>query len=296
MPATVILNPYSNRWEAGKQRPAVEAALQAAGVDFALRETTAPRHATELVRQAIETGNTPIIAAGGDGLYGEVVNGMMQTDYRGPLGIIPLGTCNDLPDMLDIPRDLNAAAQTIAAGHTRRIDLGRVNDHYFDNNSAVGLEAVISVKNAELTWARGTFRYLLAAAIIIMRRPVWHMTLEWEDGHYQGPVVLVSVGNTSRTGCVYFMTPEAQPDSGKLDFIFGVGPISRLRMFRLLPMALKGTQIEQPEVQMHRTSFLRITLSPGTPIQADGEIIATDATEIYYEVLPGIIDVLVPAP
>ena len=34
MPATIILNPYANRWKAGESRPGIEAAFQKAGIDF----------------------------------------------------------------------------------------------------------------------------------------------------------------------------------------------------------------------------------------------------------------------
>jgi diacylglycerol kinase (ATP) len=67
MPATVILNPYSNRWEGLKRAPEVEASLQQAGVDYVLHKTERPNHGIELAQIAIENGNTPVIAVGGDG-------------------------------------------------------------------------------------------------------------------------------------------------------------------------------------------------------------------------------------
>jgi diacylglycerol kinase family enzyme len=54
--------------------------------------------------------------------------------------------------------------------------------------------------------------------------------------------------------------------------------------------------VRQPEVRALRTTSLRITVEPGAPVQADGEIVATDAREIVYSVLPGALEVLVPDP
>ena len=265
MPATVILNPYSNRWGARAQRPAIEAALAAAGLPYTLVETDGPRHATQLAQAALAAGQTPVIAAGGDGLVNEVVNGLVSAGSNGPLGILSVGTANDLAEMLGLPLDLPGAARTIAAGRTRIIDVGVVNDRYFANNSGIGLEPAVTLMNIRLTWLRGVIRYVVAAVISILQRPTWHMTLEWEGGRYEGSVILVSVGNTARTGGVFYMTPNALPDDGVFDLMYG--PImSRLRLFQLLPLTQKGTHIHEPEIRLHRTTYLRVTARPGTPI------------------------------
>ena len=293
MPLTVILNPYSNRWQAQSRRPSLEKALAAAGLDYTLLETQSPRHATQLALQAISSGNTPVVAAGGDGLVSEVMSGIMRSEIAVPLGVFPLGGGNSFADMLNIPRDLTEAAKTIAEGCERIIDIGRVNDHYFDNNSGVGLEPIVSIQALRLTKVRGAMRYILAAVLSILRGPSWHMKLQWDGGHYEGQVTLVSVGNNRRTGGAFYMTPNAQPDDGLLDFVF-VPQMSRLRLLQLMPRTLKGTHIQDPVVQMHRSTYLTITADPGSPIQADGEVIALDAKEIHYGILPSALKVIVP--
>jgi diacylglycerol kinase family enzyme len=57
-------------------------------------------------------------------------------------------------------------------------------------------------------------------------------------------------------------------------------------MFQLLPKSQEGSHIHEPEVQEHRTKRLSIRTKTPTPIQADGELITTNATEITYEVIP----------
>jgi diacylglycerol kinase (ATP) len=290
MPATVILNPYSNRWEAGRRAPELEACLRAANIDFTLHKTERPGHGIELAKEATHAGNLPLIAVGGDGAVSEVVNGLMQATPperypAGPIGFIPLGTANDLTDVIGIPRDMEAAVQIIAAGETRQIDVGRVNGHFFDNNSAIGLEPMVTIENIRLTWLSGVVRYLISAVLTILKRPVWEAELVWDDGKYSGSISLVSVGNTRRTGGVFYMTPNASMEDGFLDFVF-TPRLSRLRLFQLLPKTQQGTHIHAPEVQEHRTKRLHIRMETPTPIQADGELIATAATDISYEIVP----------
>src|SRR3954454_8841636 len=117
MPARIILNPYSGRYTGRKRWPAAQAALDAHGFAYELSSTDQPGHARELARDAALAGCSPIIAAGGDGTVSEVVNGLADAAGKdaplGPLGILPVGTANDLVDTLGIPRDLSAAAQVL---------------------------------------------------------------------------------------------------------------------------------------------------------------------------------------
>lgn len=298
MPATAILNPYANRWETGRRASEVEAILRQAGIDFVMKVTDRPNHGIELASEAVKERNTPLISIGGDGSFSEVVNGLMQAtpqrDYpAGPIGFIPMGTANDLTDILGIPGDPSEAARVIAAGNTRTIDLGSVNGRFFDNNSAVGLEPMVTLENIRLTWLRGVIRYMTAAVIAIIKHPTWDMHLKWDDGEYHGSITLVSVGNSRRTGGVFFMTPNAIMDDGFLDFVYAPA-LGRLRTFQLLPKTQNGSHVNEPEIHEHRTKFLSILSQTPTPIQADGEIFSVETREIVYQVIPGALKVFTP--
>jgi diacylglycerol kinase (ATP) len=296
MTARVILNPYSGRWKARSLFPQADAALRAAGVEFDVVETAGPGDGIEQARQAALAGFSPIIAAGGDGAIGEVVNGLHAANPHatlGPLGILPLGTANDLVHNLGLPLDLAGAARAIAGGKTRRIDLGMANDWVFDNNSAVGLEPVVTMWNMRMVRLRGVIRYLVAALRAIWSEPRWQMKLRWDDGEFEGPVSLVSVGNCPVTGGLFRMAPAADPTDGKLTFVYGFAP-SRLRMLALLPRTISGDYVNDPAMHQHHTTRLTIETDPETPIQVDGELRSQALRSIVYAALPARLDVLVP--
>ncbi|HMK07689.1 MAG TPA: acylglycerol kinase family protein, partial [Anaerolineales bacterium] len=139
----LIVNPYSGRGAARRRAAELEHALHNAGLSWELAETQGPRHAEALAQQA---AGRPILVAGGDGTIGEVLNGWQRArpgQVLGPIGLLPLGTANDLVHNLGLPTGLAAAARVIAGGHTRRIDLGMANEWVFANNSAVGIEPVV---------------------------------------------------------------------------------------------------------------------------------------------------------
>ena len=299
MTATVILNPYANRWKCGKESDAVEKSLTRAGINYRLHISSERGHATILAREALERKDLPLIAVGGDGTLNEVINGMFQskdstsTDIVGPVGTVPLGTCNDLATMLGIPDGIDDSIALIKAGNTRTIDVGAANGCYFVNNAAVGLETEVALQNDRITWLRGALRYLFAAVLTIMKRPKWQAEISWDDGHYRGSLTLVSVGNSKRTGGLFYMTPNAIPDDGQLDFIYAPA-LSRLQMFRLLPQTLQGTHVAEPIIHEHRTTHLQIRTDPATAIQTDGEINIANATNINFTVIPKTLAIFAP--
>jgi len=300
MTAKIILNPYAARWKARERLPEAQAALQAAGVDFDLVISAYPGNGIELAREAAQKGFSPIIAAGGDSTYNEVVNGLLaevgSEPGQIPFGVLPMGTANDLADNLGIPRDLSAAAQVIAAGRTRPLDVCRVNQRYFVNNSAIGLETAVTVIQSNMKHVQGIFRYLLAALIGIARNPQWQMKLEWDGGEYAGPVTLVSVGNNARTGGIFYTVPHADPFDGKLSFIYG-SVQARLKIIRLLLMLFKpaaGNITESPLIHEVHATWLRVHTEPGTPAHTDGEIFERDIRDLEYHIFPGKLPMLIP--
>ena len=301
MTAKVILNPYSNRWNSKKRWLEAEKALQDAGVNFEMVESERPHHTIDLAYDAVQNGFSPIIAAGGDGTIGDVLNGLARTakkenEILGPLGILPLGSANDLADNLKIPKDLGEAAKVIAAGNLKLMDVGSVNGFYFANNSGIGLEPYITLKQEKISWIKGIARYLVAAVQGIWDNPQWKANIEWDDGRYDGPVLLVSVGNAPRTGGVFFMAPHADPFDGKLTFVHGYRK-TRSQIFKLLPKTMKpaeGSFVEMEGIYEQNASWVKIKVDRPTPAHTDGEIFATDLTEFEYKVHPQRLKILLP--
>jgi diacylglycerol kinase (ATP) len=300
MTAKVILNPYSNRWNAQKRWPQAEAALKAAGVDFELAESERKGHLIELAERAVRDGFSPIIAAGGDGSLGDVANGLARAaksedEPLGPMGIMPLGSANDLAFSLGLPTDLDEAAKVIAAGKTKAMDLGKVNDKYFVNNSGAGLEPYTTTKHERIHWIKGMGRYLVAAVWAIMDKPEWRGTIKWDDDSYEGLVSLVSIGNGRRTGG-FFMTPHADPFDGKLTLAFGYRA-TRLGLFTALPKAFnedKGSYVELEGMNEVHSRRISIHFDKPSPAHTDGEIFPEWIQDFEYEIFPKRIYMLLP--
>ena len=105
----------------------------------------------------MKLGETVVVVAGGDGTICEAVQGLH--DAGGAiLGILPLGTGNDAARTVGVPVNLEAAAQVIAAGTTRRVDLMRAGDRVVLNAIGIGLLGAINVNSTNIKIVRGIDR------------------------------------------------------------------------------------------------------------------------------------------
>lgn len=298
MAIKVILNPYANRWGAQRRLSQVKRALSEAGLAYDLHVTTQRREATQVARDAAASHDySAVIAAGGDGTVNEVVNGLIAAAFPDqptvPFGVLPIGTGNDFNDMSGLPRQLVQCVEVIAAGKTRQVDAGQVNEHYFDNNCAVAMEPMVTIENNKITRLSGNLRYIVALVRALLKLKAWQMQIEWDGGSYDGPTYLLSVCNSPRTGGLFYMSPPARMDDGLFDFIF-LPEVPKMTVLVLLPRLFSGSHIHHPKVLHGRTRHIHLSSSPGTPIHADGEVITDAAATVTYTILPNKITLLAP--
>lgn len=295
MYAKLIVNPYANRGKAGKQLPLIEEALRRHRLDYRLAVTTRPKEGAEEARKAKGEGFACVIAAGGDGTLHEVVNGLMLGAGEGaslPLGVLPIGTGNDMSDMVGLSRNLEESVARIGRSTPRLLDLGHVSwpenpqGYFFHNNCALAMEAATSIHANKLTTLSGKLRYLVATVQALRELRAWRMNLLWDDGELHGiPTYLLSVCNGPRAGSTFMLAPQAQFDDG----LFDVVTIPEMRWRRvavILPQLFNGGHLQQPETRYFRTRELRVTSLPTTAIHADGEILAESLTELHYTLHP----------
>jgi YegS/Rv2252/BmrU family lipid kinase len=295
MPAKIIFNPYSNRWGARRQEAVVRRLLTELGYEFEMSVTEGPGHAIQLAAEAVARGFDPIVAAGGDGTIGEVVNGLLGAGRRAPvrLGVIPLGSANDYAVQLGIPADLAAACRILsAAAHVYTLDAGRVNERAFMNDVTLGFGARVNIEAATIKRLRGSLIYLGGVFKALARYPLPTVSYAWDDGRLENhPTLMAYIGIGWRTGGVFHLTPDAVQDDGLLDFFVG-DAMGRLSILRLLPKTFDGSHIHDPRVHFARCTWVRISSDDPLPVLADGEIIYRDAHRLDVHILPAALQVI----
>src|SRR5699024_5596768 len=113
-----------------------------------------------------------IVLGGGDGTINLALDALMEIDK--PLGILPLGTANDLARSLNIPKPIDQAVRVILDGRLRRLDAARANDVSFINAIGVGLGPRVTRELDAAAKARlGVFAYLQGLVRALERQQVF---------------------------------------------------------------------------------------------------------------------------
>jgi diacylglycerol kinase (ATP) len=308
-PLQVILNPYAGRGAGARGKEPLAAALRALNLPFDLTETTRAGHALELAAEMRRGGCTMIVAAGGDGTVNEVLNGLAQAtpaaETVGKLALCPIGTGNDFADMSGAKRGMEAFAQRIAAGNTRFVDMGhghfhsksRQTERYFDNNVGMGFEAQVTVDSNKIKRVTGPLRYLLAVFKALRYYTSPHMEITWRNagGEWQErahPAFMISLGNSRRTGGLFYVTPDAILDDGLLDLAI-VPAKSKFEVLRLLPKTFTGAHRNDPTILFDHCLEIKVKSALPVPVHLDGEVVMDDVCEAHVQVHPRRLEVVV---
>ena len=138
-----IVNSTAGRGKAGNKISNLITSLNEHKLDFEIELTKAPKHAIQLVQDAIKKGFNNIIAVGGDGTLNEVVNGVMLSGKSEEVnvGIIPEGGGNDFAANFNLSSNINKAVDTLQKFNLRKIDVGKIENRYFVNALGIGFDA-----------------------------------------------------------------------------------------------------------------------------------------------------------
>jgi YegS/Rv2252/BmrU family lipid kinase len=212
-PLILIANPVAKRASEQAIQKAVTL-LRSAGYEVHVRLTQKRGDAEGWAREAAKDGAPLIIAAGGDGTFNEVINGIANSGTA--MAIVPLGTTNVLAKELDIPEDVAGATVHALRGKAHSVSLGRVEcvshssqvSRYFCLMAGIGFdgEAVYGVSEA-LKRRSGKGAYILSGLKTLMEYSPGELRFTLNGTDYAGYSAIV--GNASKYGGNFKITPDA---------------------------------------------------------------------------------------
>lgn len=234
---------------------------------------------------AVTDGHDLVLVGGGDGTVASAAGLVAGTDVV--LGVLPLGTANDLARTLEIPRDLSGACAAFAEGKVVDIDLGRANGQPFLNVASAGLSvAVTEALSPRLKRLIGPLAYGVATLRSYAKHRPFHARLEFPEGDHE-PVELedllqVAVGNGRYYGGGNAVSPTAGIDDHTLD-IYAI-LAAPLREQAKIARSLKNGKFVENDRVYHLTSrSVRLVTTPPLPVNLDGEITTGTPTDFTVE-------------
>lgn len=299
MKTILILNPVSgtsmmasNQDTPEDNEATILAALNEYAITPEVWHTTKEDPGQGLAKKAAASGAELVIAAGGDGTIHAVAHGLIGTNST--LGIIALGTMNNLARSLKIPEEIKQACEVIAQGDSKQIDVGTINEHVFLEVTGIGLDAALfpaaeEIKNPGLL---STLRGVIEGLFKLYTFRPTRMKIAFDDNKSRSyHAIQVTICNSPSYGAHIQVAPEALMDDGLLDVVI-YRNFSKFEYIRHAISISQGRRMLQPGITHHRSKSLRVTGDQPIEMHADG--IPHGTTPATIKVVPGALRVRIP--
>jgi diacylglycerol kinase (ATP) len=301
----VIINPASGKKGGITTNAAgpddVRRLLEDNGIHADIAETEYAGHATELARAAIKDGYKIVIACGGDGTVGEVALGLIKSKVT--LGILPLGSANNVARMMHVPFDLGEAANLLRLGEIRRVDVGRCNGRYFLETAGVGLDAALFPILNKVD--KGEYNRVFEVIRTFFRFRPRHVTIVLDHRAVRMKALVVLVANGPYWGYSVPLAPDAKVDDKWFDVVV-FRNFSKSAFVRHVLAALlhRGEPLDpgnphgrtrpvfHPDIRTYRAKKVEVLTSRRRrwPVHADAQ--PRGYTPARIEVVPGALRVI----
>ena len=273
----LIVNPRARRGE-HVQAQAVEAFVQH-GAECEVVVTTAPRHATDVVRER-GSGFSAVFTLGGDGTAMEVITGLAG---RGPpVGILPGGTGNVLVRSLGISLNVAKAVRQLLAGEERQLDLGEMADgRLFAIGLGSGLdEAMIAAASPYMKKRFGVIAYVWSATQAAFRLEQFEVKLLVDGVVHERRAASVLIANLGTVlGGTITLGEGIMPDDGLLHACI-YSPRNFIDVVRLFTRMLLGTAHRDRCTTCVAGRQFRLETTPPRRVQADGELVGMTPMDV----------------
>lgn len=254
--------------------------------------------ATEILKEHSGPG-ARIIAAGGDGTVRRTVNLLMRLESQATLGILPLGSGNDLARTLEIPFEPLEALDVIRKGIPQPLDVFEfetAEESGFCANMVTGGNSgrYAEVMTSELKERWGAFCYLRGVIDVLQNLEPFTLTLTRdEDPPETFDVLNFFCANGRSSGGGLVVSPEADSGDGQIDLVIvqdgDAGAIAGLTASYFLS-DYKNHEL----ISFRRARQLRIECDPPQPLTADGDTIGH--SPVTVRIHAGALRVLTPPP
>jgi diacylglycerol kinase (ATP) len=232
---------------------------------------------TRLAAEAAAAGADIVAAAGGDGTYCEVVNGLLGTDAI--MGILPLGTGNDFSRHLGLNTDLDHAVDTLFKGAPKPVDVGETQGRYFLNVAGCGFDGAAAERvNRGFRQLHGTAAYVAGVlqCLITFKPASFRITLDGET--IARRAMMCTVANSSSYGGGMMVAPNALIDDGLFDICL-LKEFTKPEFIWNFPRVFKGTHTTHPKVEMRRAEHILVETDRPLPVLVDGDVVGTTPVE-----------------
>lgn len=286
---------------AGSAAQAEPVRAWAADRGHSLRETESAAEARSLAKASAQAGEV-VVAAGGDGTIHVVAQGVLDAATEGSLerrpvlGVVPLGTGNDLARSLNLPTEIEEVLALLERGRTRPIDALRLLEPVGDartgwclNVASGGFSGLLNqAVTDELKERWGALAYALASLTCAAEAKPFGLVLDLDGERLAFDDALnVVLANGRYAGGGFQVAPEARLDDALAEVLV-IRNGTWLERAGLGASLLSGDYTDAEVVSTHRAREIQLSLEAPIGFSIDGEL--SDLRSLTVEVVPALLE------
>lgn len=267
-----ILNLQSGKATISSKLALVIDMFTKAGYEVTARPTQERMDACAAAKYACGQGFDLIVCSGGDGTLNEVIQGVMRSENKLPIGYIPAGSTNDFARGVGIPRNIIDATQWIIDGKEYPCDIGSFNDKYFTYIAAFGAFTEVTYETSQqVKNVLGHVAYVLNGISRLKNIKSYHMKITYDEETIEDNYIFGMVTNSSSVAGLLSLN-EFLLDDGLYEVTLIKTPGNPLDLQRIIHSLLNiDIDIDTAYIKSFRTSKIRFECSEEIQWTIDGE-------------------------
>jgi diacylglycerol kinase (ATP) len=274
--ALIICNPTSGRGAYKAILPDFESKLKNAGWRYEIAVPSSEDDTRYTAQESSKRGFDSIIAVGGDGTIHTILEGM-DVDNQS-MGIVPLGSGNDIFRMLKIKNDPIVAIDNVINGGDWKIDLGMCNDTRFLNTAGIGIDSeTLRIRRQTRGFVKRNY-VLLFLKTLGQLKP-FRVKVTADGDVIEDDFMWVIVCNNNYIGGGMKIAPHAVQDDGFLDLTL-IRTMSRFRMVLNVPGIFSGEFAKKKEVSTQKVREIKFETEKVMELGVDGDLFCTTPATI----------------
>jgi diacylglycerol kinase (ATP) len=292
MKTLIFINPTSAGGKAIASRDEMTSELDRLGVEHDIHITSSLKDLIETTEKGLGSDYSNFIAVGGDGTLHHMINVLAGSNKN--LGLIPMGSGNDIAINLGIPADIKECCKIISQQNIKKLDLGLINDkHYYLCIAGSGFDSEVNdLANNTRYPIKGPSKYTYSVykTLITFSSKEFAVTVNGDRQDIQG--MMIACANLPSYGGGMKIAPDASPSDGLFDVCI-IKKMSKIHFIKVFPKVFEGKHTDDTCVEIFRTKELRLDSNYDFSVFADGEYICK--LPAVFKIAPGKLNFLLPS-
>lgn len=267
-----IFNLQSGKATIGSKLGSVIDMFTKTGYEVTARPTQERLDACAAAKYACNVGYDLIVCSGGDGTLNEVIQGVMKSEDKIPIGYIPAGSTNDFARGVGIPKGIEEAVQWIINGKPYPCDIGSFNDKYFTYIAAFGAFIEVTYETSQQAKNMlGHAAYILNGLTKLKSIKSYHMSVTYDTGTIEDDYIFGMVTNSSSVAGLLSLS-DFLLDDGLYEVTLIKTPSNPLDLQRIIHSLLNiDIDIDTAYIKSFRTSKIKFECDEELQWTIDGE-------------------------